>query len=206
MVCRVMGLSRRAKRMEIVFKEEHLEARGALSKLHFAEVRGRCEPAAVGLLDAVGDSLGVAWVGYLCDDLRAVVVADQAGCYDPTQNVIIVDSNLPRSEQIQQLLMEMSNHQNRLLFEELNKSAHTMTRAAFIQKVEEVEFIGVQNVIRAYDQAHAQGKAWARDPNACVYGAVRKLNFEEYFAHLSAEHRERIGRRHDELLAQRAHM
>lgn len=176
-----------------------LAARALLARQSLAAVRGRIEPEADALLGAAVAALGEEWVGYVCEELEAIVVADVPGCYDPDQRVVFVNSRQPPSEQVQQLLMELSNHQNRGLFREVDAAARQMDRATFIRRIEQIEFAGVQNVIRTYDQAHQQRLDWARDPRGCVYGAMRGLSFDQYFQHLSAEHRERIGQRHDRL-------
>jgi hypothetical protein len=149
------------------------------------------------LLKNIQQTLGEDWVEYICRGLTAIVVAQVNGCYDPTQKVVFIDSRQSESDATQQLIMELSNHQNRGTFDEINAAAGTMTREKYIELTEQLEFAGVQNVIRSYDQAVRLGLPWAKD--GCVYGAMRGRSFAEYYTHVSSEHRERYGVRYDKL-------
>ncbi len=150
------------------------------------------------IINNVIATLGDDWFNYICRGLVAIVVAEIAGCYDSAQRVVFIDSRQSESDATQQLIMELSNHQNRAIFAELDRGARTMTRNRYIDLVEELEFAGVQNVIRSYDQAVRLGLRWAN--GGCVYGAMRGLSFAEYYQHVSQEHRERYGRRYDRLV------
>jgi len=54
---------------------------------------------------------------------------------------------------------------------------------------------------RIEPNAHAMRLNWALDQHGCVYGAMRGLSFDDYFGHLSLEHKEQIGQRYDRLTA-----
>ncbi len=142
-------------------------------------------------------TLGEKWVEHICQGLVAIVVDVVPGCYDSTQKVVFIDSRQTESEATQQLIMELSNHQNRNIFAEIDAAAGTMTRDKYVERVEELEFAGVQNVIRSYDKAESNGDSWAK--GGCVYGAVRGGSFADYYGHVSVEHRERYGKRYDKL-------
>ena len=150
------------------------------------------------LIDNLEKTLGKEWVEYICKDLVSIVVAKVNGCYDSKQKVVFIDSGQTEAEATQQLIMELSNHQNRKILAEIDVAAHTMARGKYIDMIEELEFAGVQNVIRSYDQAKLLGIDWAK--GGCVYGAMRNLSFSEYYKHVSAEHKERYGKRYDQLL------
>jgi hypothetical protein len=143
-------------------------------------------------------TLGDVWVEYICTGLVSIVVAAVNGCYDSAQRVVFIDSRQTMSEATQQLIMELSNHQNRGTFADIDGSARQMTRDQFIARVEELEFAGVQNVIRSYDQALRHNNPWAT--GGCVYGAMRGLSFAQYYPNVSREHREVYGLRYDRLV------
>ncbi|WP_437973469.1 hypothetical protein WMF11_32000 [Sorangium sp. So ce295] len=149
------------------------------------------------LLDNLEATLGKDWVAYVTKGLEAIVVYEGPGLYDSTQRVVFIDARQTESEATQQLVMELSNHQNRGLLAELDSAAQKLTREDYIEKVERVEFAGVTNVIRTYDAAVQLELGWAK--GGCVYGKMRGLSFEKYYTHVSQEHRERYGKRYDNL-------
>lgn len=149
------------------------------------------------LLRNLRATLGAEWVDYVCRDLVSIVVHPINGCYDSRQRVIFIDSRQSEAEATQQLIMELSNHQNRAIFADIDQGARTMSRDDFIRRVEELEFAGVQNAIRSYDQAVRLNLGWAR--GGCVYENIRGQNFDQYYAHVAPEHREVYGRRYDRL-------
>ncbi|HEX2574432.1 MAG TPA: hypothetical protein VH877_33090 [Polyangia bacterium] len=149
------------------------------------------------LLDNLEATVGQKWVNYITKDLEAIVVYEGPGLYDSTQRVVFINSAQTESDATQQLVMELSNHQNRSIFNDLDQSVNRMGRDAYIEAVEHLEFAGVTNVIRTYDAAVELGLKWAQ--GGCVYGAMRNLSFAQYYQHVDQEHRERYGRRYDAL-------
>jgi hypothetical protein len=150
------------------------------------------------LLNNVEETLGAEWLNYVCTDLVSIVVDDKVkGCYDSRQRVVFINSLQSESEATQQFIMELSNHQNRTYFGEIDASVGTVSRDAYIELIERLEFAGVQNVIRSYDKAVQLRLGWAG--GGCVYGAMRGKTFEQYYPHVSAEHREVYGLRYDKL-------
>ena len=164
----------------------------------FAKASGSSTFTKDALLDNLEATLGKKWVNHICKDLQAIVIAEVAGCYDPKQKVVFIDSRQSESDATQQLIMELSNHQNRDTFSDIKASAKSMSRDKFIERAEMLEHVGVENVIKSYDQAVRLKLKWVK--SSCVYGKMRGMSFEEYYKNVSEEHRERWGKMYDDLL------
>jgi hypothetical protein len=107
-----------------------------------------------------------------------------AGSVNLSEGKITLQKDLDVCEAIQILIVELSNFSHRRDFKELGAACREgmKSREEYIKETEEIEFIGVRQVITLFDKC---SEKWGC--NSCRYEGVRGLDFEKYYAKYTYE-------------------
>lgn len=123
------------------------------------------------------------------------------GFVDTDTGVITLDRRLDKCTAIDVLVQELTNLASKPDFDKLDEEAEkgNVSRADYIRKTEEIEFRGLQNILKVFDETKARTgcKTCSRD-----YQRKYAKSFAEFYKYLSSDkygkaHAEKIGARWD---------